>query len=75
MDQHETRTTSRTGARHPEIPTCPPSTEVIVMRHANAAPRRTWHALTPEEKQQRLTDLRRRQQSDIELEVRRLQSR
>jgi hypothetical protein len=55
--------------------TCPPSTEVIVMRRTTATPRRTWNALTPEEKQQRLADLRRRQQSDIELEVRRLQSR
>lgn len=45
------------------------------MRHSTATPRRSWYALTREEKQQRLSELRRRQQADIELEVRRLQSR
>jgi hypothetical protein len=32
----------------------------------------TWHALTSEQKQERLADLRRRQQLQIESEVRRL---
>ena len=57
---------------------CPfpaPDTEVTAMRHTTATPRRSWHALTAEQKQQRLAELRRRQQTDIELEVRRLQPR
>ena len=44
------------------------------MRHQKAT-RTTWHVLTPEEKQERLTELRRRQQAQIELEVRRLRHR
>jgi len=40
------------------------------------APRTTtWHALSVEEKQERLAELRRRQQSQIEIEVRRLRHR
>jgi hypothetical protein len=42
------------------------------MRHRAARGVRTWHALSREEKQARLAELRRRQQSQIELEVRRL---
>jgi hypothetical protein len=34
--------------------------------------RRAWSSLTPEQKQERLRDLRSRQQAQIELEVRRL---
>ena len=34
--------------------------------------RNTWHALSIEEKQERLSELRRRQQAQIEIEVRRL---
>jgi hypothetical protein len=37
--------------------------------------RRPWHALTPEEKQLRLDELRRRQQTQIELELRLLRRR
>lgn len=37
--------------------------------------RRTWHALTPEEKQLRLDELRRRQQTQIEVELRFLRRR
>lgn len=37
--------------------------------------RRTWRALTPEEKQLRLDELRRRQQSQIEVELRFLRRR
>ncbi|WP_164519578.1 hypothetical protein [Nocardioides ferulae] len=36
------------------------------------APRRTWQALSPAEKQQRLATLRRRQQRQIEHEARML---
>jgi len=37
--------------------------------------RRSWHALTPEEKQLRLDELRRRQQAQIEVELRFLRRR
>jgi hypothetical protein len=37
--------------------------------------RRPWHALTPEEKQLRLEELRRRQQAQIEVELRFLRRR
>jgi hypothetical protein len=37
--------------------------------------RRTWHALTDEEKQLRLDDLRRHQQAQIEVELRFLRRR
>ena len=37
--------------------------------------RSTWHALSVEEKQERLAELRRRQQAQIEIEVRRLRHR
>jgi hypothetical protein len=37
--------------------------------------RRGWHALTPEEKQLRLDELRRRQQAQIEVELRFLRRR
>ena len=37
--------------------------------------RRSWHALTEEEKQLRLEELRRRQQAEIELELRFLRRR
>ena len=37
--------------------------------------RRTWHALTDEEKQLRLDELRRRQQAQIEVELRFLRRR
>lgn len=41
------------------------------MRTTTAAPRaRSWHALTPEQKQERLADLRQRQQLQIESEAR-----
>jgi hypothetical protein len=33
-------------------------------------PRRSWHALTDQEKELRLTELRRRQQAQIEIELR-----
>lgn len=42
------------------------------MRHRTTSRSGGWRALTPEQKQQRLADLRRRQQAQIELEVRRL---
>jgi hypothetical protein len=42
------------------------------MRHQIEHRRRTWHSLTPEQKQERLRDLRQRQQDLIELEARRL---
>ena len=42
------------------------------MRHGTTRPARTWHALSREQKQQRLGELRRRQQAQIELEVRAL---
>ncbi|MCW2795497.1 hypothetical protein [Nocardioides sp.] len=45
------------------------------MRHQIEHRRRTWHSLTPEQKQERLRDLRRNQQAQIELEVRRLHHR
>jgi hypothetical protein len=35
--------------------------------------RRSWHSLTRDEKRLRVTELRRRQQHDIEVELRRLQ--
>ena len=37
--------------------------------------RRTWHALTEQEKELRLAELRRRQQAQIELELRLLRRR
>lgn len=40
------------------------------MRHQN--PLRTWNALSVEEKQVRLSEMRRRQQTQIEVEARRL---
>ena len=40
------------------------------MRHQT--PLRTWNALSIEEKQQRLSEMRRRQQTQIEVEARRL---
>ena len=40
------------------------------MRHPNT--RRTWHALSVDEKQERLSEMRRRQQAQIEVEARRL---
>jgi hypothetical protein len=43
------------------------------MRHRTPSRTGGWRALTPEEKQERLADLRRRQQAQIELEARRLQ--
>lgn len=43
------------------------------MRHPTARRARTWHALSPEQKQARLADLRRRQQAQVESEARRLQ--
>lgn len=42
------------------------------MRSARTRAARTWHALSREEKQQRLASLRHTQQAQIELEVRRL---
>ena len=43
------------------------------MSHRTAAARTAaWRSLPPAEKQRRLADLRRRQQAQIELEVRRL---
>ncbi|MCW2767052.1 MAG: hypothetical protein JWO11_3011 [Nocardioides sp.] len=42
------------------------------MRHQIQHRRRTWRSLTPEQKQERLRDLRRHQQAQIEFEVRRL---
>lgn len=36
--------------------------------------RRSWRTLSPEEKQARLAALRRRQQAQVELEVRRLRA-
>ncbi len=44
------------------------------MRHPKTY-RSTWHALSLEEKQERLSELRRRQQAQIEIEVRRLHHR
>jgi len=35
--------------------------------------RRSWHSLTRDEKRLRVTELRRHQQHDIEVELRRLQ--
>jgi hypothetical protein len=43
------------------------------MRHQKAHRPTAWHDLSLEEKQERLAELRRRQQAQIELEVRRLQ--
>jgi hypothetical protein len=43
------------------------------MRHPKAHRPTAWHALTFEQKQERLAELRRRQQAQIELEARRLQ--
>lgn len=43
------------------------------MRHPTAPRARSWHALTPEQKQARLAEPRRRQQSQVEAEARRLQ--
>jgi hypothetical protein len=40
------------------------------MRHRAAPGRRTWHALSPEQKQERLAEWRRRQQARVELEAR-----
>lgn len=42
--------------------------------HTTTAARRvsSWHALTPEQKQERLAELRQRQRLQIEAEVRRL---
>jgi hypothetical protein len=45
------------------------------MSHTRAPRSSTWHALSVEEKQERLADLRRRQQTQIEVEVRRLRHR
>lgn len=42
------------------------------MRHPTASRARSWHALTPEQKQARLAELRRRQQAQVEAEARRL---
>jgi len=41
------------------------------MRHQNTR-HSPWHALSIEEKQERLSELRRRQQAQIEVEARRL---
>ena len=43
------------------------------MRHQNTS-RHGWHALSVDEKQARLSEMRRRQQTQIELEVRRLRA-
>jgi len=43
------------------------------MRHQNTS-RHGWHALSVDEKQARLSEMRRRQQAQIELEVRRLRA-
>jgi len=45
------------------------------MRHTRAPRTNAWHALSVEEKQERLSELRRRQQAQIETEVRRLRNR
>jgi hypothetical protein len=46
------------------------------MRHQTATARHAaWRALPPAEKQERLAELRRRQQAQIEIEVRRLRHR
>jgi hypothetical protein len=37
--------------------------------------RRSWHALSDEEKQERLAEVRRRHQAQIEVEARRLRQR
>jgi hypothetical protein len=42
------------------------------MQNTAPGPRESWRALTVEEKQRRLEQLRREQQRQIELEVRRL---
>ena len=42
------------------------------MRQQVTVQRRPWHALTEEEKQERLAELRERQQRQIEREARRL---
>ncbi len=43
------------------------------MRHQNTS-RNGWNALSVDEKQARLSEMRRRQQAQIELEVRRLRA-
>ena len=43
------------------------------MRTGSQAGTRVWHTLTPEQKQARLAELRRRQQDQLEVEARRLQ--
>ncbi len=45
------------------------------MSNTRAPRTNAWHALSVEEKQERLADLRRRQQAQIEIEVRRLSRR
>jgi hypothetical protein len=42
------------------------------MRHTSEHRTNAWHALSVEQKQERLAELRRRQQAQIEREVRRL---
>ncbi|MFC4782853.1 hypothetical protein ACT8ZV_00130 [Nocardioides sp. MAHUQ-72] len=42
------------------------------MRTASSTGQRVWHTLTPEQKQDRLAELRRRQQLQVEVEARRL---
>lgn len=42
------------------------------MRRPSSLRRRDWHALSREQKQERLAGLRRRQQVQVELEARRL---
>ncbi|WP_182525877.1 hypothetical protein [Nocardioides dongkuii] len=45
------------------------------MRPQPVRRRRFWHALSDEEKQQRLAEIRRRHQEEIEREARRLRDR